>query len=225
MSDNGEKLTVEVDRSPEIEALRKEKQKAEQERDEAKAQVEQVALEKLEEEKAIVKEMLQKSNLSAEQKQDLENQLESPKSLEIIKNMLSTIVKSEDPKKKAPAGKSTFAAPSGETYENEKEMVDALYFRAFHDKTVSAEDRQRAKDQINSLWKNLVEGPNYKKNMMKKPNMNREFTDCPNPSCKRTLENFTRGVCPYCGYKIDGRHRTYTTPPTVEGPDAGKKVF
>ena len=159
--ENKRKIQIKVDRSPEIEALRKElmeeKEKTErigEELSEKKALIEQRALETFEKEKQEVLDLVS----TQEQKEFVEANLQSPSDLEKMKAMVSLLT-SENPKpnRKIPSGKPIYKPQEGEKqYDNVREMIDDLYNKAYEDKNATRAEKEEAERKINKLWKTFI---------------------------------------------------------------------
>ena len=205
------KIKIEVGRSAEIEAIRREKdleiENLKLQLEEKKSILEQQALSEFEKEKKAVMELLNNSEMSYEQKTAIENQLENPANMELIR----TVLGAGKPTKKPPYGKSTFLPPTdGETYESKEAMIDALYEQAFYNPLATPEQKNTARDKINSLWKSFTVSKSLAQlhdqgiNTITKP-----VSECPN--CHRTITPLTKAnpTCPFCNYDVRNKNDSF----------------
>jgi len=161
-------IRVEVDRSPEIEQLRLEKEALAQELTEKRAILEKQALTEIEKSKTEIMDMARIGKLTDEQLAEIEEKLQDPKNVEPIRKMVEIIkdniekVKNDIPKLKIPYGKASLTAPTGkgtENFSDEKELISELYKTA-SDRSKTPEERKDAQDHIDILWKSLLKNPN-----------------------------------------------------------------
>lgn len=196
--DGKRKLRIEVDRSPELEKLRNEKNALESELQEKKAILEAQAMTQLEKDRTEIMDMAKIGKLTDEQIAEIQEKLEDPKQLESIKMMVKIIsdsvekVKTDLTKKKdAPSGKASLTASKGNgtNYETKAELINDLYFRAYDTKAhVSAEEKEDAKQKIDQLWKSFMG--------------NKTKTSMPTEELAKVLDIT---MCPSCGWANESR--------------------
>jgi len=167
-NENKKKIRIEVDRSPEIERIKLERDAFERELIEKRAILEAQALAELEKSRTEIMDMAKIGKLSDDQLAEIEQKLEDPKQVESIKMMVKMIsdsvekVKTELPKKKIPDGKTSIIPPnkSGQQFETESEVITSLYFTAYDPKAgATAEQKRDAIDKINQLWTTMLKNP------------------------------------------------------------------
>jgi hypothetical protein len=157
-------LRVEVDRSPEIERLRKENEAITNELKEKRAILEQQALAELEKSRTEIMDMAKIGKLSDEQLAEIEEKLSDPKQVESIKMMVKMIsnqiekVKTDLPKRKIPDGKSSIIPPSkGQEFEDKKTVIAELYRIARDPKSgATTEQKRDAEEKITELWRSFM---------------------------------------------------------------------
>jgi rubrerythrin len=186
---------VSIDRSPEVESIRAELEATKAELEEKKSIIEQSAMSELEKEKQSVLDLLNESDLSYEQKQAIEDKLDNPANLELVKAMLGT-----KQTKKPPKGKAPFLPPSSSGHESTTQLLDDLYDKAYVSSSkYDKETVEDAKKKIQTLWNSLLEGDSY--SQMRDPanlsmvEKRAKLMSC--PKCGYTLVNTE--VCPNCG--------------------------
>lgn len=206
---------VEVDRSPEVERERLEKEKAEQKVKDLEAKLTekdailgQQALDAMEKRKTEIMDMARKGKLTDDQIAEIEEKMTDPKAVESIYTMVKIIsdnvsaVKKELPR--IPSGKASITPPrhEGEDYDSEKELIADLYRKAYDPKaraTTTMEERAEAVEKINQLWSSLLKNPTKTSNK-------RIFDLSECPQCgfvNETLRNKaeTEITCAKCGMK------------------------
>ena len=237
----GTKVKVEIGRSAELEALRKEKDDAakvaaaekkaledekvtllaekkaleesktaaETELKEKKAILEQQALTEFENEKKKILDLIKDSRLTEDQKAEIEEKLESPKNLEIVKSLVSMMAAAikepevtVDKGKKPPAGKSTFVPPpEAETFEDKVAMIDELYRRAYYQPQLYTKQQvEEAKAKIDTLFRTLIGSKSWKQLREGQNIPPQQIMSC--PKCGRTYIGELPSACGTCGFNF-----------------------
>ncbi len=247
---------VTIDRSPELEALRKEKDdalkaagdkataleaekkaladekaalEAEKKRisdelEEKKNVLAQQALAEFEKEKTAIMEMLKDSKLTDEQKAEIEEKLQTPKNLEVVKSLITMMADAIKPpasggsgeggegagagdggsKPPAPKGKAPFIPPTGaEQFEDKVAMVDELYRRAYYEPHLYTKEQvEEAKKKIDTLFQTLIGSKSWKqlKEGNEIPRHLVKMQAC--PKCGRTFIGELPPKCPTCGFNF-----------------------
>lgn len=226
---------IEINRNPEIDSLQAELQKAkteleaskklgadekkvleedkkriEDELKEKRAILEQQALKQLEAEKNDIMELAKKSKLTEEQISDIEKKLEDPKSVGIVKDMitmLASTVKETPPEKKkeVPSGKAPIVPPptgeGGEGFETRRAVVDELYRRAYYSPhEYTPEQVEDAKKKIETLLRSMITGKSWKQIQEGERLPAFKMLDC--PKCHGTIIGEVPEKCPYCKFNF-----------------------
>lgn len=236
------KIKVDINRDPEIEAIRSELEKtklekqkieeqslsdkkrleeakvaAEKELEEKKAILEQQALQEFDKEKSTILNSVKESRLTDEQKAEIEEKLQDPKNLEIVKSLVTMMVESikseeeekkaleEKAQKKAPTGKAPFIPQdtSAEQFESPVAMVDELYKRAYEQPHLYTKQQQEdAKKKIDGLFNSLINGKSWSqlREGEKIPSHKLNIQAC--PKCNRTFIGELPPKCPTCGFNL-----------------------
>jgi rubrerythrin len=191
------KIKVNIDRSPEVEAIRQEKEAVEAELEEKKSILEANALEEFEEHKRKLAEQFNDENIK---------DFGSPKELY---EYIASLTSDKPPQKPVPHGKAPmFSAETGAG--SSTELLDDLYDKAYvNSSKYDKETVEDAKQKINTLWESLLssrswsqlrEGGTHKIEQHK-------LSSC--PQCGFTLVD--RSDCPNCGYDPTQRTRVVKT--------------
>jgi len=195
MSDeNGEQKKtvhrVEISRSAEVDSLQKEKFELEQ---------------KLKDKEGILQDLAMKD--IGRRKEELKTQYPQAKSLidsctdgRMLEDLESNLKDSYGTGKHAPYGKSSIIPPKGvEEYENQAQMVDSLYDRAYYNsRKYTPEEVEDAKQKIDQLLKSMIGGSAWKEMRERgtSPIEKHKLSAC--PKCHYTLVDTSK--CSNCGY-------------------------
>jgi rubrerythrin len=108
-----------------------------------------------------------------------------------------------------PMGKSTNpdygGSGGGETFKDRKELIDALYDRAYHHpQNFTKEEVEKAKSQIGTLWETYIDSPSRKTLTDEGIGAlgRTHFMAC--PKCSYTVDLLHENVCSHCGYSVKG---------------------
>jgi ribosomal protein S13 len=160
--DGKKKIRIEVDRSPEVERLRKENEAIASELKEKRAILEAQAMEALEKDKKEIMDMARIGKLTDEQLADIEEKLQDPtqvKSIKMLVSMISNQIEKvkTDLKRKIPDGKAPIIPPHGEEFEDKKTVIAELYRTARDPKAgATAEQKRDAEEKITELWRSFM---------------------------------------------------------------------
>jgi hypothetical protein len=160
-------LKIEVDRSPEIQRIQKEKEALERELKAKTDILDAQAAQALQKSRDEIMEMAKIGKLTEEQLSEIEAKLEDPRQVESIKMMVKMIsdqvekVKTDLPKRKIPDGKSSIIPPSkGQEFEDKKTVIAELYRTARDPKSgATAEQKRDAEEKITELWRSFMKNP------------------------------------------------------------------
>lgn len=190
--------------------LEEEKKRIEDELKEKRAILEAQALSQLEKERNDIMELAKKSKLTEEQISDIEKKLEDPKSVGVIKDlitMLASNVKETPPdkKKETPSGKAPIIPPSsgevGEGFETKQAVVDELYKRAYYfPNQYTKEQVEDAKKKIETLLRSMITGKSWKQMQEGERLPAFKMMEC--PKCHGTIVGEVPERCPYCKFNF-----------------------
>jgi len=190
--------------------LEDEKKRIEDELKEKRAILEAQALKQLEEERNSIMELAKKSKLSDEQISDIEKKLEDPKSVGIVKDLITMLASStkETPpekKKEIPSGKAPITPPpsgeAGEGFETKQAMVDELYRRAYYfPNQYTKEQVEDAKKKIETLLRSMIGGKSWKQMQEGERLPAFKMMEC--PKCRGTIVGEVPEKCPYCHFNF-----------------------
>jgi ribosomal protein L32 len=207
--ENGEygvkKIKVNIDRSPEVEAIRAEKEAVEQELENKKAVLAQQALEAFEAHKQKLAKQFNDDGL-----------LECTSPSELYNRIAAYSEKEET--KPSPKGKAPWIGNSGATgHKSQAELLDELYDKAYiNSSKYTPEEVASAKQKIKTLWESLLTGRSWSQ-LKENPRaiQQHKLSSCPN--CGFTLVD--RTDCPNCGYDPTERQKVVKTR-VFKGPDS-----
>jgi hypothetical protein len=191
--DGKKRITVAIDRSPEIERLRKENEAIASELKEKRAILEQQAMEQLEKHKTEIMDMARIGKLTDDQLAEIEEKLQDPKQVESIRMLVKIIsdqvekVKTDLPKRKIPDGKTSIIPPSTGEPKDYRELINGLYQTAYG-RGATAEQKKDATEKIDQLWKSFLGN---------KTKVGMKFEDLGN------VLDIT--ICPSCGWANESR--------------------
>jgi len=189
--------------------LEDEKKRIEDELKEKKAILEQQALTQLEKERSDIMELAKKSKLSDEQISDIEKKLEDPKSVGIVRDLItmlsSTTKEVVPPKKPDPSGKAPITPPpsgeGGEGFETKRAMIDELYKRAYYfPQEYTKEQVEDAKKKIETLLRSMIGGKSWKQMQEGERLPTFKIMEC--PKCRGTIIGEVPEKCPYCKFNF-----------------------
>ena len=191
--------------------LEDEKKRIEDELKEKRAILEAQALKQLEEERNSIMELAKKSKLTEEQISDIEKKLEDPKSVGIVKDLITMLVSStketplEGKKKETPSGKASIVPPSsgeaGEGFETKQAVVDELYKRAYYfPNQYTKEQVEDAKKKIETLLRSMITGKSWKQMQEGERLPAFKMMEC--PKCHGTIVGEVPERCPYCKFNF-----------------------
>jgi hypothetical protein len=190
-------VKIEVGRSAEVEALRREKdekiQAVERELEEKKAIIEQSAMSEFEVHKAKLAEQFNDSAIL---------DCQSPREMY---DYIASKSKKPTEQKRAPFGKAQFT-PSNEGADSAEQLLDSLYFTAYYDVEATAQQKKEARQKISTLFETLISSPSWR--TIKESGIGalgpiKPHMDC--PKCHATIQNYP---CRVCGYEPK-KHEPY----------------
>jgi rubrerythrin len=153
------------------------------------------------EENALLKERLKDSEA---------NQLAANEALATAEKTISDAEEKRKEYAKAhpPTGKAQMSLEGGgggETFKDRKELVDALYDRAYHHpQNFTKEEVEKAKSQIGTLWETYIDSPSRKTLTDEGIGAlgRTHFMAC--PKCSYTIDLLHENVCSHCGFLVKG---------------------
>jgi len=194
------KIKVNIDRSPEVEAIRAEKEAVEQELAEKKAILEQQALEEFEQLKQRLSEKFNDQNI-----------LDCGSPSEVYSYIAS--VNKPQEQKRVPMGKAPMYSSDSGGAKDYGELLDQLYDTAYYNPKATPEERQEAKQKIDQLFDSLISGRSWEQLKRSKAYdaiIKTNVESC--PSCGKTLISGARCSCGYDPYSGKHRPKTYQNP-------------
>jgi len=195
----GEKVVIEVDQSPAIQRLQKEKQElvaeglnTKEERDRYKNLLEQIASRTFQEDKQKILDSVKASGYTQADVDKMSESIKTPEDLETIKAMARMLESGLQKSGGVPAGKATIADVP-EKYADIKSIVDQIY-ATLADPNASMKEKQEAEEKRKQLWRATRKGLVA---TLEKHKTHPRYTTSQCPKCA----NFMLGdKCDVCGY-------------------------
>ena len=200
------------EKDKELERIKGEKEKTEEDLLTKTAILEKAAIEQFEKEKNDILELCKNSKLSEEQVAEIEEKLQTPDDISKMRSMVNMLISfapkeaptavAEEKPKKLPQGKAPMAPPPEEDqYESGVQMIDRLYdvaYGSYADGKPKYPEKQRsdAETKIRQLIQSLIEGKSWQQ-MKEGTGIEKIMPTITCPACGRTIVGEVPEKCPY----------------------------